>query len=94
MKLVEAITKKEQRKFIDFRRKIYKLNPLYVDNNLFMIKEVFSKKTSFIENKNIIPINIEENEEVVCQGIVIYAKELRKDIFGFNIPTDIVKGLI
>ena len=80
MKLVEAITKKEQRKFIDFRRKIYKLNPLYVDNNLFMIKEVFSKKTSFIENKNIIPINIEENEEVVCQGIVIYAKELNEYI--------------
>ena len=52
MKLVEVTTKKEQQRFIDFRRKVYKQNPLYVDNNLFMIKEVFAKKTSFIDNKN------------------------------------------
>ena len=51
MKLVEVTTKKEQQRFIDFRRKVYKQNPLYVDNNLFMIKEVFAKKTSFIDNK-------------------------------------------
>lgn len=80
MKLVEVKTKKDEQKFIDFRRKVYKLNPLYVDNNLFMIKEVFAKKTSFIENKKVLPINIEENNEVVCQGIIVYANELKEYI--------------
>lgn len=77
MKLVEVTTKKDQKKFIDFRRKVYKLNPLYVDNNLFMIKEVFAKKTSFIDNKKIFVINVEEQSEVVCQGIIVYAKDLK-----------------
>ena len=80
MKLVEVTTKKEQQKFIDFRRKVYKQNPLYVDNNLFMIKEVFANKTSFIENKKIFVINVEEKNEVVCQGIIVYAKDLNEYI--------------
>lgn len=80
MKLVEVTTKKEQHRFIDFRRKIYKQNPLYVDNNLFMIKEVFSKKTSFINNKKIFAFYVEDNNEIVCQGIVVYAKDLKEYI--------------
>ena len=80
MKLVEVTTKKEQQRFIDFRRKVYKQNPLYVDNNLFMIKEVFAKKTSFIDNKKIFVINVEDKSEVVCQGIIVYTKDLKEYI--------------
>ena len=80
MKLVEVTTKKEQQRFIKFRRKVYKRNPLYVDNNLSMIKEVFAKKTSFIDNKKIFVINVEEKSEVVCQGIIVYAKDLKEYI--------------
>lgn len=80
MKIIEVKSKKEQKKFIDFRKKVYKLNPLYVDNNLFMIKEVFAKKTSFINNKKIFVINIEDAEQVVCQGIIVYASDLKEYI--------------
>lgn len=80
MKLVEVKDEREQRRFIEFRRKIYKQNPLYVDNNLFMIKEVFARKTSFINNKKIFAINVEEKNEIVCQGIIVYAKDLKEYI--------------
>ena len=53
MKVVEVTTKKDEKKYIEFRKKIYSLNPNYVDNNLFMIKELFNKKTSFTDNKKI-----------------------------------------
>ena len=76
MKVVEVRDNKQQKKFINFRKKIYKNNSIYVDNNLFMIKELFSKKTSFVKNKKIYVINIEEDDEILCQGIIVYAKDL------------------
>ncbi len=80
MQVVEVTTKKEQKKFIAFRRKLYKRMPLYVDNNLFMLKEVFAKRTSFIDNKQIFVFNVEEENEVVCQGIVLYTQDLKEYI--------------
>ena len=74
MKAVEVKDKKSQKKFLDFRRKIYRDNPVFVDNNLFMIKEVFAKKTSFTDNKEIFVYNIEDNNDVLCQGIIVYTK--------------------
>lgn len=76
MEAVIIKDKKEQKRFIEFRKKIYKNNPIYVDNNLVMIKQVFTKRTCFVENKEIYPINIVDKDNVVCQGIVVYAKEL------------------
>ena len=76
MNLVEVKNKKQQKKFIDFRRKIYANANKYVDNNLLMIKELFSEKTSFINDKNIYVFNVEDNNKVVCQGIIVYAKKL------------------
>ena len=70
-------TKKEQKQFLKFRKKIYKDNSVFVDNNLFMIKQLFSNKTCFLENKQIIPIYIEDdNFKICCEGIVFYTKEL------------------
>lgn len=80
MKVVEVTTKKEEKKYIEFRKKIYSLNPNYVDNNLFMIKELFNKKTSFTDNKKIYVINIEDDNEVVCQGMIVYTKLLKEYI--------------
>lgn len=80
MELVKVTNKREQRKFVRFRREIYKANPIYVDNNLFMLKEVFARRTCFIENKKISVINIEENGKVVCQGIIVYANDLKEYI--------------
>lgn len=76
MNLVEVKNKSEQKKFMDFRKRIYKQNKMFVDNNFLMVKELFSNKTSFVENKEIHVVNIEENNEVVCQGIIVYAKAL------------------
>ena len=76
MKAVEVKNKKDQKKFINFRKEIYHNNPNFVDNNLFMLKELFSKKTCFVNNKKIYVFNIEDNNEVLCQGIIIYTKYL------------------
>lgn len=80
MKLVQVTDKSGQKKFIRFRRQLYKKNPTYVDNNLFMLKEVFARRTCFIENKEISVLNVEEDGEVVCQGILVYAKDLKEYI--------------
>ncbi|MBE5880451.1 MAG: GNAT family N-acetyltransferase [Lachnospiraceae bacterium] len=77
MKLTKVMDKRGQKAFIRFRKELYKRNPVYVDNNLFMLKEVFARKTSFTENKQISVINVEKDETVVCQGIIVYAKDLK-----------------
>ena len=76
MKAVEVKDKKAQKKFLDFRKKIYRDNPVFVDNNLFMLKEFFAGKTSFTENKELFVYNIEDKDVVLCQGIIIYTKML------------------
>lgn len=76
MRVVEVKSKKQQKRFLEFRKKIYKANPIYVDNNFFMIKEVFAQKTSFLENKIIHVINVEADSAVLCQGMIIYTKKL------------------
>ncbi len=76
MKLVEVRNKQEQKKFLEFRKKIYKTNPIYVDNNFVMIKEVFAKKTCFLEEKTVQAVYVEEDGNVLCQCMIVYAKKL------------------
>lgn len=76
MEAVLAEDKKEQKRFLDFRKKLYRDNGIFVDNSYFMIKEVFAGKTSFTRNKKIYPLNIVQDGEVLCQGIVVYASDL------------------
>ena len=76
MREVIVKTKKEQHQFIKFRKKIYNDNPKFIDNNLFMIKQLFSLKTCFLDNKEVIPIYIEDNGEIKCECLVIYTKFL------------------
>ena len=76
MKAVEVKDKKAQKKFLDFRKRLYRNNPIFVDNNLFMLKEFFDSKTSFTENKELFAYNIEDKDKVLCQGIIIYTKML------------------
>ena len=45
--------------------------------SLFVLKEFFFGKSSFTDDKDIIPINIENKKgNVVCQGIIIYTNKL------------------
>lgn len=76
MEALIVTDKKGQKRFLEFRKSIYKNSPFFVDNNLFMIKEVFSKRTCFVENKYIYPVIIVDNNQVVCEGLVVYAKAL------------------
>ena len=76
MKAIEVTTKREQKRFLDFRKKCYREHGCYVDNQAFMLREMFSGRTCFTENKEIVVWNIEDSGRVVCQGVVIYAKEL------------------
>ncbi len=69
-------TRQEQKRFLEFRRNRYRENPIYVDNNYFMIKEVFAKKTCFLEDKTVYVFNVEEDGVVLCQGMVVHAKKL------------------
>ena len=47
-----------------------------MDNNLFVLKELFQRKTSFTKQKRIFVYNVEEDDVVVCQGLIIYAEQL------------------
>lgn len=76
MKIVEVTDRRAQKKFIAFRKKIYKNQSVFVDNNLFVLKELFQRKTSFTEQKRIFVYNVEEDDVVVCQGLIIYAEQL------------------
>ena len=80
MEVQEVITKRQQKAFLDFRKKFYQDNAVYVDNFYFMLQELFAKKTSFVKDKKIHVFNILEGETIVCQGIVVHAKALPRYI--------------
>ncbi len=72
----EIISKQQQKRFLTFRKACYKANPRYVDNQGYLIQELFSQKTCFTENKEFLAVNILNEGEIACQGIFIYAPEL------------------
>lgn len=81
MKAVVVKSKNDKKKFLKFRKEIFKLYPHYVDNDYFVLKELFFGKSSFTDGKDIIPINIENKRgEVVCQGIIIFTDKLKEYI--------------
>ena len=68
---------KGRKKFLAFRKKLYKERNLYIDNNYFMLKEIFSDKLHFTKSVFITPVMIEdEDEEIICEGIVAVADKL------------------
>lgn len=76
MKTVTANSKKEKKNYLKFRRTIYK-NSQYIDNNYFMIEEIFSNKLSFTKKIDIYPVNIKDDDDnILCQGIIAYASKL------------------
>lgn len=80
MRVIEVKSKKGQKKFLDFRKKIYQSNPVFVDNHMFMLKMLFANKTCFSNNKKIYVVNVEDDGKVLCQGLIIHAQELAEYI--------------
>ena len=62
MKLTVAKTAKEQKDFLRFRRSIYCGNKRYIDDNYFMLCEIFSAKLSFNKRIKYYPVNVMSDE--------------------------------
>ena len=77
MKIVEVKTKKEQKRYLSFRKEIYGEGSPFVDNDIFLLKEYFYGKTSFPMHKQIMAVYVEEDGRILCQGILIFADGLR-----------------
>ena len=77
MRIVKADTKREQKRFLDFRRQIYINQNKYVDNNYYMVKEIFAAKLNYVKRIKIFPVNIvDDKNQILCQGIIAYSSEL------------------
>lgn len=76
MEIVLADNKRDQGEFLAFRRGLYKEGKAFIDNNYFMIREVFKCRTSFIEGKYIHPISIVDSGKILCQAVIIYTEDL------------------
>ncbi len=65
-----AGNKKEEKLFLAFRKKKYLSDAKYVDNNYFMLQEIFDQKLHFVNSMEIIPamILLEENDACLQSG--------------------------
>ena len=80
MQIVEANNSSKQNKFLKFRRQLYKNSPL-VDNNYYLLKQIFAGKMKFMKKMKIWPVMIESDEgSVIAEGIVAYSQELSEYI--------------
>ncbi|MCI8692691.1 MAG: hypothetical protein HFH91_08140 [Lachnospiraceae bacterium] len=76
MKIVTVDHKKDEKQFLRFRKDLYQRGNAFIDNSCFMIREVFRRHTSFLDGKEIWPLNVIHEGRIVSQGIVVYAKDL------------------
>lgn len=77
MKLTVAKTAKEQREFLCFRRDLYSGCRRYIDDNYFMICEIFSDKLHFTQNIKYYPVYVSSDSgNILCEGIIVYAPQL------------------
>ena len=58
MQLKTVEEKKDKKQFLSFREKKYKSEAKYIDNNYFMIEEIFAEKLHFTQNLKITPVMI------------------------------------
>lgn len=71
MKIKKLITNKEMNNFIKFIYSIYKDDQNFCDTYLFNCKDLLFKKNTFARNAIIIPFCVTENEQVLCQALLI-----------------------
>ncbi|MCL2383699.1 MAG: GNAT family N-acetyltransferase [Oscillospiraceae bacterium] len=76
MEAVVVKTDTQKKEFIRFRKRIYRNNPHFVDNSLFMIRQLFASKTCFANDKRIVPIWVEDSNGIKCACIAIYTRKL------------------
>jgi len=77
MKVVEARTKKEQRKYLRFRRELYRKSGKYVDNYYAMLVQLFDGSAGFARHISICAVYAaDDNGSILCQGLIAYSKQL------------------
>lgn len=80
MRTVTVKNKSERRKFIMFRHEIYGKGSPFVDNDIFMIRELFRGKTSFTDEKFVEAVYVEDNGSILCEGMIVYSEKLSEYI--------------
>ena len=77
MKLIKVNSRAEEKKFLAFRKKIYKEAAKYVDNNTYMIKQVFAGKMVVLKNLLFKAYYVEDdNGAILCETMFVYADKL------------------
>ena len=76
MQIVVVETKAQEREFLKFRRKVYRSAAKYVDNNYFMLQEIFEKKLNFVKTVDFEAVYVEDEQGIACEGVIAYAKRL------------------
>ena len=72
LKIVEG--KKDKKQFLSFRKKKYKSEARYIDNNYFMIEEIFGEKLHFTKGLKITPVMVlDDNGDVMCEAVIAFA---------------------
>ncbi len=76
MQVIVVENKKQQKEFLEFRRNIYLSAAKYVDNNYFMLQEIFGRKLHFVKTVELEAVYVRDEEGIACEGVIAYAKEL------------------
>ncbi len=77
MKLTVAKSDKEKKDFLRFRRSIYGGSRRYIDDNYFMLCEIFSGKLHFTQGIKFYPVSVSsESGDMLCQALIVYAPQL------------------
>ena len=82
----EVKTKKEKKEYIDFIYKLYENDKKYCDMNITFVKNFLYKKDSFAKRCEVLPIFIEDNDEIKleCMFIVDTSDEIKLSFLEFK----------
>ena len=76
MKIINVQTKIDQNRYLTFLKNVYKENKYYVDQDSYIIKHIFNGNSSFLHDKIVEPILIENENKIIAEAIFIYEKKL------------------
>lgn len=71
MKIIEVKTKKDKKKYIKFIYDVYKNDKNYCDMNVMFVKNFLYKQDDYSKRCEIIPIMIEDKEEIKLECIYV-----------------------
>jgi len=76
MKVITATDRKQQKQLLRSRKELYSAQHTFVDNNYYMLREIFSGKLSFTRGMAVYPLIVTDKGNVLCSGVAAYTEEL------------------